>query len=570
MTFYYDPMTEKLDEFLRREAVSVQQAVLARHPPSRPSLLSTPFLDSLNEREAPIKEALQELEQDIVSICERRRQMEFLLLFRRIPLMLLQYLAADLLPASSKDFAVSGVIQEAVLFGTNVILRYSPASSFESYTARYALDASESDFRDAYELSMLCFLHRRFMFRLNTLARRNLVEPISFVPLLDVYNQRLVRATQLKEADTFPALIFPAVFEGTDALGRPVSFQKKGGYERSIRLRNFFPILVDVEVQHERYAYLAGEEFFSETGVAFDSAWKIWIALNKVLRESIALLWPQEFWDIATDDLILPAIDRADDFMETCLGGGTRSSLIAELSRILEEAGEWDAMRDCHKLVDYLTFRAISRDVRFIEQPFVFYPLGENLFLWDYLRHGGFMKAIARTIGGRGAVGNLAGTYFEGVIERRICNSLAITGLKRNVELGRGRLGAWEIDVGFVVSDVLVLIEAKHEMKPLRYHFADGVGVSERVIEWEDRLAELDENLRLHRSELLNRWSAENPLGALCVICTLEVEFLASFNPTFWLDIGRVPRVLTLSELTEYLQTEAAELKDHPSFVSLG
>src|SRR4051812_48781739 len=97
--------------------------------------------------------------------------MEFLLLFRRIPLMLLQYLAANLLPASAKDFAVSGVIQEAVLFETNIILRYSPASSFERYTARYALDAAESDFRDAYELSTLCFLHRRFMFRLNTLAR---------------------------------------------------------------------------------------------------------------------------------------------------------------------------------------------------------------------------------------------------------------------------------------------------------------------------------------------------------------------------------------------------------------
>jgi hypothetical protein len=118
------------------------------------------------------------------------------------------------------------------------------------------------------------------------------------------------------------------------------------------------------------------------------------------------------------------------------------------------------------------------------------------------------------------------------------------------------------------VSDVLVLVEAKHEMKPLRYHFADGVDVSERVIEWEDRLAKLDKKLRSHRGAVLNRWSAEKPLGALCVICTLEVEFIASFNPTFWLDIGRVPRVLTLSELTEYLQDEAVKLTDHPNFLS--
>jgi hypothetical protein len=34
--------------------------------------------------------------------------------------------------------------------------------------------------------------------------------------------------------------------------------------------------------------------------------------------------------------------------------------------------------------------------VHFVEQPFLFYELGEGRVIWDYLRHGGILRAVAR------------------------------------------------------------------------------------------------------------------------------------------------------------------------------
>ena len=561
-----DLVTQRLDLFLAGNAESIKQEVLSRHLHANSSSVIMPFADALNQRNEPIEKELQKLEEEIFSICGRRDQATLLLLFRRIPLLLGQQLSRTLLPSSSQSFAISGVIHDSILFGTNAILLHSPVSFLENFSARYSIDASEADFRDSYELSILCFLHRMLMYQLNTLARRNLVVSVSFESLIDVYNTRLKAHNKPLRVDGLPAIVLSSFL--TEVRKRDFSFCRRGGSEYAIFLRNFMPVLIDARAEHERYSHLASGIFFQKTGLAFESAWKIWIALNQVLAESLIFFWPQARIDALDEAEALAAAERADDFTETCLGGGRRSSLVHATKIILERSKELDASRDCHKFIDYLTFREIVQDVRFIEQPFLFYPLGEDLLLWDYLRHGGFMKAIARGLSRGGATGNLAGTYFEASVEGCIRKLPAVEGLRRNVKIRRGKSVAWEIDLGFAVSGILILVEAKHELKPLRYHFADSVDVADRVSEFEHRLAELDELLRTHKRDVFSRWASSEPIGAICVICTAEVEFIASFSPGLWLDTGRIPRILTPRELAECLREETVDFRSHPEFVS--
>jgi hypothetical protein len=404
------------------------------------------------------------------------------------------------------------------------------------------------------------------MFQRNTLARRELTAPISFEALIDAYNRRIVDNQGRVEVNTLPGIVLPGSF--AEARMHDVSFRRKEGPEYAVTLRNFLPLLVDANAERERYSHLADVKFFDIIGLAFESAWSIWIALSQVLVESLAFFWSQGHIDRVDEGEFLAAAERADDFTETCLGGGRRSSLIHATRLILERSGDLDASRDCHKFIDYLTIREMRQDIRFIEQPFLFYPLGEDLLLWDYLRHGGFMKAISRSLisGHGGTVGNLAGAHFEDYIEKSVRALPMVEGVRRNVEFRGTSSADWEIDLGFVISGILILVEAKHEMKPLRYHFADNV--ADRVITFENRLSRFDGLLRNHKSDVLSRWASLNPIGAIYVICTVEVEFVASFDPVWWLDIGRIPRILTPLELTDWLRENSVDLSGHPEFVS--
>jgi hypothetical protein len=400
-----------------------------------------------------------------------------------------------------------------------------------------------------------------------------------------------------------PAIVGVNFFVGPGKKGsRELTFQKNGR-EYTIVLRNFVPALVDAQAEREKYDLLGGETFFKATGVAFGSAWDIWLALNEILVDSTLFFWSQERVDSTSDDdVVRVAAERADDFRasiktsvgalrsggnpgcfgldlgvllgalsDTGIGGGRRSSLIYATRTILEKAGELDAARDCHKLIDYLTFRRITSDVRFIEQPFLFYPPGEDLILWDYLRHGGLMKAITRSLisGTGGKLGEQAGQHFEDYVTRRLLTLKSIGDVKKKVEIGPKKSRDWEIDLGFVISNVLILVEAKREIKPLRYHLADATDVSDRVTEFEGRLVKLDKKLVLFKDQVRAIWATDQPVGAICMICTEEVEFLASFDQWLWLDEGRrFPRILTALELVESLREGAEKLKDHPAFVA--
>lgn len=58
--------------------------------------------------------------------------------------------------------------------------------------------------------------------------------------------------------------------------------------------------------------------------------------------------------------------------------------------------------------------------------------------------------------------------------------------------------------------------------------------------------------------------------GAICVICTEEVEYVTAFDQRFWLDVDKeCPRICLPVELIEFLKSERVRnLRQHPFFTA--
>jgi hypothetical protein len=162
------------------------------------------------------------------------------------------------------------------------------------------------------------------------------------------------------------------------------------------------------------------------------------------------------------------AAERADDYSDTCIGTPIVESLITGCIEVVEQRFREHACtrEDVSRFVDGLTMKGPLDDVNFVEQPILFYDIGHGKVVWDYLRHGALIRAFARKTMARQhrlKAGDSSGPGFEKYIAERLSNAIPdIKDLKRNVIIrDRGRK-AWEIDVSFVLNEVLFIVEAKH------------------------------------------------------------------------------------------------------------
>lgn len=164
--------------------------------------------------------------------------------------------------------------------------------------------------------------------------------------------------------------------------------------------------------------------------------------------------------------------------------------------------------------------------------------------------------------------GDSSGPGFEKYIAERLSNAMPdIKDLKRNVIIrDRGRK-AWEIDVSFVLNKVLFIVEAKHYQKSLKYHAAEGSEVAERIQSWESECRERDRKLTTYQQHVRRKWDGSTLLGAICIICTEETEFVASAERKYWLNFPDIPRICTIDEFIEFLNDGGAKgVTDHPAF----
>jgi hypothetical protein len=287
----------------------------------------------------------------------------------------------------------------------------------------------------------------------------------------------------------------------------------------------------------------------------------------------LPVIWPDSWVTAADYDDLIRRLEYADDYCETALGSGRPESIWKTCHELLarDKPAACPTEEDCRAVIDFLTYRQFDGDVRFVEQPFVFYPLSEQLVFWDYYRHAGLLRCLARNLTrlpSTSATQNKKGETFERAIKAAVSSVQGVMGVRKWIYREGGR-AVWDVDVGFVFRNVLFLVDAKNEQKNVRYYF-EAVEVSDKVSRRETFLAKLDNNLQTYASSVHAQWQDCKPLrGAICLVCTEEAEFIASVEPKLWLKPYDCPRICLLTELTEFInQPEAVEgIESNPAFI---
>ena len=149
----------------------------------------------------------------------------------------------------------------------------------------------------------------------------------------------------------------------------------------------------------------------------------------------------------------------------------------------------------------------------------------------------------------------------------------AVTKLRSDVQLlNEAGQETLQIDHGFVIGNLLVLVESKSHVKTAGYLVAHDHGFKVRARKpIQDLLPDRDRKLSELRDQIGREWRPATPRQALYVLCTSEVEYIPSDDQELWLDRNRdIPRVCTLKELLEWLDDlDTAAMTSHPACVPL-
>ena len=569
-----DPVTERLYAFLLANGSKLVADVLATFVRFHRSSLAIP-LDPLSENPETVLHNLDAMMGQITSLCARHDFARLLVLFRRIP----HQLALDLIRAVREQgepmSLFSAAYSKAVLFGTNCALKYCRhEATFRSNNDRYQFSATEDELRDVVLLFLLCTVHRSACFLMNSLVRRELVEPISLDVLLDVYNARLKKRWKPCPTGTVSdVIVFPASVHTLPQGERTWRCRDCEGTERVLAMRNHAPVPCDADLEFRRFAYLDTIDFLKVTGVSFATFRTVWLGLNGLLIHTFPLLWPDDWVVAATPELLAARLEQANDYCESALGGGYPESIWESCHELLirNNRGSCPTKDECRLVVDFLTYRRFDGDIRFIEQPFVFYPVSDRLLFWDYYRHAGLLRCLARNLTRQPAASatrSKKGKVLELAVMSAVSTMLGVTGVRKCVIRDGGR-DMWDIDVGFVYRNILFLVDAKNQHKPVRYYF-EATEVSDRVVRWESFLDKLDGNLKENLAYVRRYWQVCATIrGAICLACTEEAEFIASVDRALWLKLYECPRICLLTEMVDFLHQRDAikELEANTAFV---
>ena len=286
---------------------------------------------------------------------------------------------------------------------------------------------------------------------------------------------------------------------------------------------------------------------------------------------SIPLAWP--FLDSVVirgehDQMFL---ERLFDLCETALGGGNRDALTKRLREFMtrEPHDPGVSTQALEQFFATLMWKAVPTDqLDFPEQPFLFYPVGKTVLLWDYLRQGGVLRAMARALARRsGAVRSRKGEAFERDVAATLRGVGTVKNLRTDLKVRASELEA-QFDLAFECCDVVCVIEAKSYFRNSKYYMADPVRISERVTLLEKTLNRLDEKLETFHRGLRLYWPGDHLRARSGLVCLEDTEFVASADPRWWLTIGETPRICTLRELLAFVSSpEIAQLSAHPSLV---
>jgi len=580
MNLMADPITEKLEKFILDQGNEVLIDAFNEGLPQR-SILHYPWLDMLNDDYDKVNKLNDQLIWKINEICVQHIFWRFLIIFRKLPTLSFNIIKQVILKESKFD-SISAVFQESILFGTNCIFKYSQNDLNLTHCNNcYNFLPTKKEFEDALRIMVFSLLHRQNMFYLNSISRRELTNEISLPTLLEIYNRRheLRRKISTNKDLSKDAIIIPVFLGNVPLQKRTINYKNYKGTECSVFLRNYSPLPIEIEKEFKTFEFLDNEDFIKIVGLTFQNWYKIWVGFNTVLKHNLITLWQDSYIYSTGEEQMHAAAERADNYGDTALGCGVDSSIVQTCHLLLTRKYRNSAptLNECNIFFNYLKYDRLLGDPRFTEQPILFYNVGSNRVFWDHLRHGGLVRAVARNLyksirPGKKIKGK-TGYKFEEYIKNQILKIInGAIDVKTNIKIKSKpkEKHIWEIDVGFIYQKILFLIEAKHRYKSLKYHFADGPSVSSRVQEIENILEKQDHNLKKYHQQVFEIWKFSEIIGAICIVCTEEVEYISSFEKKWWLKSAEYPRICLLNEILKFLSSENLEqLHYHPNFVKL-
>jgi hypothetical protein len=397
-----DIVTDQIHAFVREKGPSLVREVQDQSL-TRPSGIIVAF-DPVSEDPSRVYKHLVETKEQIERIYKQNDFARLLILFRKmLHELALKFLAALGIPRDNIDGSFRSVYPEALLFGTNCILKFGRThSSLQSNNDRYHFQPIDSELQGAARLFLLSLMHRLDLFYMNSIMRRDLVSsPVSFDVLLQIYNKRLERRwTPRRNEDILTdAIVLPGSVYQMPLPRRVFECWDSAGSKYLLTFINHIPQPCNAKAELARYSFLDSPDFEVFTGVPFSKFWVVWVALNRLLMETFPILWPEYYFSGATREVLETRLTQMDDYCETALGGGIPASILGRCHEILAKQSEGCPDKaDCAAVIEFLTCRKFEGDIRFTEKPFAFYPVNDCFVIWDYYRHGGLLRCLAREL----------------------------------------------------------------------------------------------------------------------------------------------------------------------------
>lgn len=566
-TIGFDKVTEKYTLFLLQNFAQIFKECLLSAFQEKQYVIYNELYSEQPQRIISINEKLA---YRIEEICRRHHFFRIIILTRKTPADLVQ----NLIPNDFyKEHSFTRVFLDAMLYGTNCILRYSPnprdiASTYD----RNHIDPNFEEMRDAASIFILSFIHRHNTFFLNSITRREVTPPTSLEYLLDIYNRRGKKPPNLLPLTSEDAVIFLAGIKSLPI--KPVISARWADRPANIQLHNYFPLGVVGKALFSKYEYLDNDDFISKSGMSYEEFWKSWMTLNKLLISNLPMSWtPGDVYQIQSEEE-QGKLERFYDACETGLSGGSLSSIrnsgyelaLRYYPRILPLKENYE------NFIDLITYKTIQDKLDFVEQPFIFYRVSDDAVLWDLARHAGLFKSYARFIVRlSGKTGRIKGANFEKLGSNKLRASIPqIDDIKTNIIIKSptSAESELEIDIAVVYKKILVLMDFKSRFKPPRYYWADPAAVSYRVQEMEGYLLDADRTLKDKLDLIKVKWAGYNIEGAIYSICSEETEYISSLDKIYWFKVGECPRICLLDELIDYLSSDDfKDVSSHPAFI---
>jgi hypothetical protein len=551
MSIPSDAVTNTYFEFLLRDGVSVLREVAASVSDMMRDLgprIHVPHgvaaeAESLDDIDATSDYLMARIE----AVAREHDRARLLLLFRKTP----SAVVRELLHVDDDPVTYSRVFSEGMLFGTNCVLTFSPERDPMTPNQRFDFRPTERELADALRLAVLAFLHRTNVFHANYVARRAVTSAVSHDALVSSYNERQERARVEATTRDSSAMIAPVLAATLPraAYAPPPPW-------------NWIPVLMPMDAVKDAYGYLAKREASAKfLGCGFEAWLQIWTLLNRVLGQGIGMLGNR-----TADGVELVKYRQAEYGTSAMTGSPIQSLFEATYGTAVTMNETTTSLEEWRAAFTRLIYSGHCTDVRFPEQPFIFYRFAGGLELWDGLRHLGMLRSVARLLSQGGGDMRAQGRALEMLLIRSLSETFGIASVSR-IRLKERRQDVGDVDVAFAWRGVLFAVEVKNEFKNIGYFF-EGKAVAHRVDKVRAYRDHHDEMLHQYRDVVRKKVpAAQQTTGMIGVVCTREIEFVPSFGREWWLtDV--CPRVCSLAEFLEALpHVDDNDLRSHPSFI---